>query len=104
MSAHAVVLVEPHPDERHRVEGAFIRTDPELPTSVYADAFGNLCRRMTFPAGRVSLTFGATSHGERVVDEADEYAPEMTPDQLPDDVLVHLLPSRYCQSDELAPV
>ena len=27
---------------------------PSSPSSVYADAFGNLCRRLTLPAGRVS--------------------------------------------------
>jgi transglutaminase-like putative cysteine protease len=102
LAAHAVVLVEPHPDERHRIDGALIRTEPELPSSVYADAFGNLCRRVTLPTGRVSLTYGAIAFAERVVDDADEGAPELSPDQLPDDVLVHLLPSRYCQSDELA--
>ena len=102
LSAHAVVLVEPHPNEVHRVEEAAFSTDPDLASTVYLDQFGNTCRRMTLPAGPVSIRFTATVNAERVVDEADEDAQEVNPAQLPDDTLVFLLPSRYCQSDELA--
>src|SRR5687767_14897187 len=103
MAAHAVVLVEPHPDEWARVQHSAFSTEPELDTTSYRDAFGNVCRRVSLPGGRATLRYEGTVLGERVADDADEDAPELRPEQLPDDALVHLLPSRYCQSDEIAP-
>jgi transglutaminase-like putative cysteine protease len=103
LTAHAVVLVEPHPSEASRVASAHFSTEPDLPTTVYSDQFGNLCRRVTLPAGRVQLRFAADVATDGVIDDADEDAPERNPADLPDDALVYLLPSRYCQSDQIAP-
>jgi transglutaminase-like putative cysteine protease len=103
LNAHAVVLVEPHPSEAPRVASAQFSTDPELPSTVYSDQFGNRCRRVTLPEGRVLLRFAADVAADRIVDDADETAPERNPADLPDDALVYLLPSRYCQSDQIAP-
>jgi transglutaminase-like putative cysteine protease len=102
MAAHAVVLVEPHPSEAGRVDHAVFATEPDLTTRVYSDQFGNNCRRLTLPAGRCTLRFSADVEADRVVDDADEGAPERNPADLPDDALVYLLPSRYCQSDQIA--
>jgi transglutaminase-like putative cysteine protease len=67
----------------------------------YIDSFGNRCWRLTVPGGLVQVRYDA------VVDVADEPDP-VVPDahlvpveELPDDVLVFTLPSRYVQSDLL---
>jgi transglutaminase-like putative cysteine protease len=86
-----------------RVEASSFATDPHLATRVYSDQFGNHCRRVSLPAGRVSLRFSADVAAERVIDDADPDAPERNPGDLPDEALVYLLPSRYCQSDQIAP-
>ena len=70
----------------------------------YLDRFANRCRRMTFPAGEVHLRYDATVKDDGRVDVIDEQAPELAPADLPDEALQYLLPSRYCQSDELAAV
>lgn len=98
---HAVVVVEPHVDEEWRVSGARFSVRPEVPTSTYVDLFGNRCRRMTLPVGRVELQFAATAESDGVPDAADTDARELAPADLPDDALVFLLPSRYCQSDQV---
>lgn len=99
---HAVVLVEPHVDEEWRISDARFGITPEVPTTVYGDLFGNRCRRLTLPPGSVDLEFAATADAARVPDDLDPSAPELSPADLPDDALVFLLPSRYCQSDQVA--
>lgn len=99
---HAVVVVEPHLSERHRVLRQRFAVDPEAPSSGYLDLFGNWCRRLTLPSGDVKLRFEACVETSESADAADETAPEHAPAELPDDVLVFLLPSRYCPSDMIA--
>ena len=98
---HAVVVVEPHVDEESRVAGARFSVEPDIPTSTYVDVFGNRCRRMTLPVGAVELRFDATADATGEPDDIDPAAGELYPADLPDDALVFLLPSRYCQSDQI---
>lgn len=102
-ATHAVVLVEPHVDEEWRVVAPQFSVEPALATTSYLDLFANRCRRMTMPAGEVHLRFAATVTDDGRVDAIDEHAPELAPAALPDEALQYLLPSRYCQSDEVAP-
>jgi transglutaminase-like putative cysteine protease len=99
---HAIVLVEPHLEEEPRVSNAQFLTDPGLPSAIYGDLFGNRCRRITLPAGSVSLEFAATVDGSGAPDDRDDFARELHPADLPDEALAFLLPSRYCESDQLA--
>ncbi|KQP23499.1 transglutaminase family protein [Pseudorhodoferax sp. Leaf267] len=67
----------------------------------YVDAFGNVCQRFVVPAGRSTLDV----QSQVEVDEylAVDFNAGTTPiDQLPDDVLVYLLQSRYCPSDKMS--
>jgi transglutaminase-like putative cysteine protease len=98
---HAVVVVEPHVDEESRVSGARFAIDPDVPTSSYLDVFGNRCRRMTLPVGDVEMRFDAIADATGAPDDIDVTAEEHLPADLPDDALVFLLPSRYCQSDQI---
>jgi hypothetical protein len=78
-----------------------ITCDPNLATCSYIDHFGNLTR-VEVPAGRVSFSNRFVIHDSG---ESEETPPEtdMTPiADLPDDVLLFLLQSRYCDSDKLA--
>ena len=103
VATHAVVLVEPHVDEMARVVAPHFSIEPEVPTSWYLDRFANKCRRLTLPAGEVHLRFDATVKDDGRVDHVDEHAPQLDPADVPDEALYYLLPSRFCQSDELAP-
>jgi hypothetical protein len=58
---------------------------------------------MTLPAGEVHLRYSAIVEDDGRVDDIDEQAPEHAPADLPDAALQYLLPSRYRQSDEVAP-
>lgn len=99
----AVVLVEPHVEEESRVVAPHFAVEPAVPTTSYLDLFQNRCRRLTLPTGEVHLRFDATVKDDGNLDVTDEHAPELAPADLPDEALQYLLPSRYCQSDEVAP-
>lgn len=79
-----------------------IAFDPPLPTRSYIDHFGNRVTRVEIPAGLVTFSDRFVIHDSGQPDEPLPHT-EMTPiADLPDDVLLFLLQSRYCDSDKLA--
>ncbi len=78
------------------------QTDPGLPSTLYFDLFGNTCRRMIAPPGDLRLTSQAEIHASGEIDFSDPTAPELPIAELPDDTLVYLLGSRYCETDRLS--
>lgn len=93
--------VRPRPDGRHQVERATWETDPEVATTSYVDAFGNLCDRLLLPEGRSVVRYDAVVVVPGTADEMAESAPQVPVESLPDEALVYLLPTRYCLSDVL---
>jgi transglutaminase-like putative cysteine protease len=78
-------------------------TDPVVPLSMYRDGFGNWCTRMIAPAGRFRITADTLIKDSGLADPSFPYASEHTVDSLPDEALVFLLPSRYCETELLSP-
>ena len=79
-----------------------INSDPPLAMRAYLDLFGNRVTRVDVPAGRVTFSNRFVIHDSGQPDETPPDV-EMTPiADLPDDVLLFLLSSRYCDSDKLA--
>lgn len=74
---------------------------PSVPVSGYRDGFGNWCSRIVAPAGRmvISADFVVRDGGrpDPVVPEARQVPVE----ELPEEALVFLLASRFCDSDRL---
>ena len=91
---------------RPGVEARVVRelwtTDPVIETGRYTDLYGTEVRRLMLPAGESLVSYYAVVEVPDEVDEADPAAPALRAEDLPDDVLVYTLPSRYCQSDMLA--
>ena len=75
--------------------------DPPAGVRRYEDLYGNPCLRTVLPAGRSTLSYAAIASVPDAVDQADENAPEVPVEDLPDDVLIYTLPSRYCLPDML---
>ncbi len=68
----------------------------------YIDGFGNICSRLTLPAGQTTLS---SDFIIRDAGEPDAVAPQarLTPvEDLPDEVMVYLLGSRYCETDRMS--
>ncbi|MFT3952969.1 MAG: transglutaminase family protein [Piscinibacter sp.] len=72
-----------------------------VPVSDYQDQFGNLCRRMVAPAGGIRLEVDGTVRDDGLPDAMPPDGDQLPPEKLPDDVLVYLLGSRYCETDRL---
>jgi transglutaminase-like putative cysteine protease len=79
-------------------------TDPPVPIRGYRDGFGNWCNRIVAPTGQIRLSarglVNDTGEPDAVVKDAQQHLIE----QLPDDTLVFLLGSRYCETDRLSEI
>lgn len=71
---------------------------PHVQSVEFTDSFGNLCQRLVAPPGRFSVQ---TSFDVETAESSDiaPGAPFIEVQQLPEDTLPFLLPSRYCESD-----
>lgn len=81
-----------------------LETAPEVPIYTYEDIFGNICTRLTVPGGGVTLSADFVVEDSGLVDERAPDGPQLPVEALPDDILVYLLGSRYCETDRLMDV
>jgi transglutaminase-like putative cysteine protease len=77
-------------------------TDPSTPYTAYRDAFGNWCNRLIAPPGRLRLTANAVVRDAGRFDEVASGAIQHSVEDLPEETLVFLLGSRYCETDLLS--
>ncbi len=82
-------------DEVRLPEGCDSRT--------YLDRFGNRITRMVAPSGSTKLWSDCVIDIDAQLDPQVPSAIQHQVPDLPDEVLQHLLPSRYCDSDSLTP-
>jgi transglutaminase-like putative cysteine protease len=79
-------------------------SNPSVPVTAYRDSFGNWCSRIVAPKGEIRLSANGLirDHGQ-----PDVFAPQakQTPvEMLPDETLLYLLGSRYCETDRLSEI
>ncbi len=79
-----------------------LTTEPGIPIAEYRDAFGNQCNRVLAPAGRLRLTADAVVNDSGLPDETVPTAGQDSLQDLPQETLVFLLGSRYCETDLLS--
>ncbi|WP_442577893.1 transglutaminase-like domain-containing protein [Mesorhizobium sp. ASY16-5R] len=77
-------------------------TTPETRTTTYRDLFGNRCRRLVAPAGMLTLWGDATIYDDGQLDPILPNAREIAVADLPDECLLYLMGSRYCETDKLS--
>ncbi len=97
----AIWQVRPRPDDAHRLLVESWGATPPLPSTFYLDAYGNICDRMALPAGNTVVRYDATVEVPGHRDDAGPDTRQVPVEDLPDDTLVFLLPSRFCLSDVL---
>jgi transglutaminase-like putative cysteine protease len=75
---------------------------PSIPITAYRDSFGNWCTRLVAPSGRLRLSADAlvndSGHPDVLVPDAPQHAVQ----DLPEESLIFLLGSRYCETDLLS--
>jgi len=68
----------------------------------YSDSFGNVCTRVMVPAGGVTLSCDFIIEDCGEPDGQAPAAGQLSPAELPPEVLGYLLGSRYCDTDRLS--
>jgi transglutaminase-like putative cysteine protease len=79
-----------------------IQTDPVVPVRAYRDGYGNWCSRIVAPKGKLRIWGDALVNDSGLPDPVAPAAAQQPVDSLPDDVLLYLLGSRYCETDRLS--
>jgi transglutaminase-like putative cysteine protease len=79
-----------------------LATDPAVPLQAYRDAFGNWCTRLVAPPGPIRIYADALVKDTGLPDPIAPGTPQTPVEQLPDEALMFLLGSRYCETDRLA--
>jgi transglutaminase-like putative cysteine protease len=80
---------------------AGMRIEPGVPVESITDGFGNLASRIVAPPGRLTLTDDLIVEDDGQPDVVAPAARQVPVEELPADVLVYLLGSRYCEVDQL---
>ena len=76
-------------------------TEPPIAITPYRDLFGNWCSRLVAPQGRLRLAATGLVNDSGIADEVAPGAQQIPVEYLPDECLMFLLPTRYCDSDRL---
>ena len=77
-------------------------TAPKIPRRDYRDTFGNVCTRIMAPPGLVEFKADFEICNSGRPDEVVPNARQHPIEELPDDALVFLLGSRYCDTQSLS--
>jgi transglutaminase-like putative cysteine protease len=80
----------------------WLRTDPPLDVIQYLDGYGNICSRVMAPAGILTLSADFIIRDSGLIDEYVPDAEQHLVQDLPNEVVVYLLGSRYCETDRLS--
>jgi len=81
-----------------------LTTDPATRVTAYRDGFGNWCSRIVAPIGRIRLKGVGVVRDSAQPDPVVPFARQHALQELPEDSLVFLLSSRYCETDLLSEV
>jgi transglutaminase-like putative cysteine protease len=76
--------------------------DPPIAAADYRDGFGNICTRILAPPGRLTISCDMIVADPGTPDPVAPPAKQHPVEQLPEDLLVYLLGSRYCETDRLS--
>ncbi len=89
-------------DERAPLAPETFAATPHVPATLYRDVYGNTCRRFTAPAGDFQISGDGTMLDGGARDPVHADAREVPVAELPDECLLYLMGSRYCETDRLS--
>ncbi|WP_198949776.1 transglutaminase family protein [Synechococcus sp. 1G10] len=78
-----------------------LQVEPAVPLRSYVDSYGNQCQRLVAPAGVLRLQATGLVADPGQPDPVLPALEQVPVDALPEDALLFLLSSRYCESDLL---
>lgn len=74
---------------------------PSVAITGYRDGFGNWCNRLVAPAGAVRISSNSIVNDSGMPDPTVPDAAQVPVENLPEEALVFLLASRFCDSDQM---
>ena len=81
-----------------------LTTEPLVSVTTFRDGFGNLCSRIVAPAGQIRIKSHSLVRDTGLLDPVVPYAQQHAVQDLPEDTLIFLRGSRYCETDLISPV
>jgi transglutaminase-like putative cysteine protease len=100
-----VALLNVHPSRVPDLrEPDELRVEPSVKIENYLDHFGNRCARFLAPQGKIRLYNSTLIEDSGLPDPIESNARQLAVEELPSDVLVYLINSRYCEVDRLSNV
>ena len=93
-----LLMLRPRSGAQQWIASEEYKLTPNVPVVEFTDTYGNLCQRLVAQAGKFSIGTRAEVMTADHIDRAPG-APFVEIQELPDQVLTYLLPSRYCESD-----
>jgi len=98
-------LLDAHEDRAHEiVYNSGFKTTPAIGSSSYNDSFGNQVRKFVAPAGSLTISRDCVIKDTGQPDPIIEGAQEVPLDRVPNEYLVYLLGSRYCETEKLSQI
>jgi transglutaminase-like putative cysteine protease len=98
----AVVLLRAAQDGGVTVERETWHVQPSSSFSDLVDVYGNRARRVVIGAGKANLRYDAEVTTSAALDEVRPEAVQHRVEDLPGEILIYMLASRYCLSDMLS--
>lgn len=93
-----VLMLRPQSGVQQWIASEEYRIEPNVPVFEFIDNYGNFCQRLIAPPGPFAIFTAAEVITSDYVDQTPG-AEFVEIQNLPDNVLSYLLPSRYCESD-----
>jgi transglutaminase-like putative cysteine protease len=81
-----------------------LTTEPPVNVTTFRDGFGNLCSRIVAPAGQIHIKSHSLVRDSGLLDPVVPFAQQHAVQDLPEETLIFLRGSRYCETDLLSPV
>lgn len=97
-----VLMLSVHPSRQgDLLTDHTIRIVPNVEARDYIDGFGNICTRLVAPAGQIEIRNDFVIEDSGLQDAVAPNAAQLPLHELPDEALVYLLGSRYCDTQKL---
>ncbi len=102
-STPMILMLYVHPSRRKDlVSEERLVVTPEVPVTTFTDFYGNIAGRLVAPAGNIRFVLETLIEDSGKPDRQPCTGEQHKIEDLPDEVVGYLLPSRYCEVDKLS--
>jgi len=100
-NAPLILMLRPRNGAGQQLIEEIYQIIPNIHFSEYTDVYGNLCQRIFAPIGKLIIKTQSIFEVHETL-ETNMNAGFVPVENLPNEAIIYLLPSRYCESDKLS--